>query len=471
LEKIHSATLTVLEKTGVKVESEEVRELLKSHGASIDGSVAKLPSSMVEKFISKINKSVTLASRDSEHDLILPAENTLNCTSGYAAYIYDIVTGEYRQSTLEDLIDFTVLADALDEVDLFWPIVMPTEFKSEEYQEVAALDIALRNTTKHVQCSLSTAKTAELQIELAAALLGGKDKLRDTPIFSVVASPFTPLEFKKGTAEGYLKMARAGVPVVPMNVPLAGTTAPATLAGSIVITNAEQLATLVILKCADEDAPMVYSSDTGTADMKTGDINYDSPDRPILCAAMAQVTRYYEIPSCVSHDSCEDKEYSTRQGFERNALRIAMNEMTHSDIAVWMGSRDDALSASMWDLLLDAEALHLANEYNRRFEVDDNTLAVEAIDDAGPSGNFISSKHTVKNFRKQICMYDYNKNFIFAGSNQSDPQNDLSDTEFVRRAKFRVREILKSHKPERIPEDKIAAMDEVMEKVRRELNG
>jgi len=254
-------------------------------------------------------------------------------------------------------------------------------------------------------------------------------------------------------------MARAGIPVTPMNVPMAGTTAPVTLAGAIVMTNAEQLATLVILKCADADAPMIYSSDTGTAEMKSGGMNYDSPDRPILCAAISQTARFYGFPSCVSHDTSELKNYAHRTGFERNALRIAINCMTRSDLAVWMGSLDDALSASLWDLLLDAEALKLAGEYNRRREVDDNTLAVDLINKIGPGGHFFGCAHTVRNFRNELSLYDYGKNFIFSED----------DGDFVLKAKAKVSEILASHRVVQIPEEKLLAMDEVIAEARRVL--
>ena len=459
LEKIHTATLAVLEKTGVVVESEDVRALLKEHGARVNGACVSFPSGMVEKAVIRINKEVKLSARDPRYSVVLPSRDTLNSTSGYAAYTYDMDSSESRPSTTEDLVDYAILADALPEVDIFWPIVMPTEIDSQALQEVAALDVSFRNTSKHVQCSLADGETAKYQIKLAQALAGGEDKLRENPLFSVVSSPFTPLEFKKGTAESYIPMARAGVPVVPMNVPMAGTTAPVTLAGAIVMTNAEQLATLVILKCADPMAPMVYSSDTGTAEMKSGGMNYDSPDRPVLCASMSQVARYYGFPSCVSHDTSELKNYALRTGFERNALRIAINCMTHSDLAVWMGSLDDALAASLWDLLLDAEALKLAKEYNRWREVDDNTLAIDVIDRIGPSGHFFGCAHTVKNFRKEVSLYDYGKNFIFAED----------DADFVKRAKDKVREILDSHCVEKIPEDKLKAMDEVVAKAGRAL--
>jgi trimethylamine--corrinoid protein Co-methyltransferase len=461
LENIHTATLAVLEKTGVDIESEDVRKLLKDNGATVNGANVSLPADMVEKAIGRINKEVKLSARDPKYSIVLPSRDTLNSTSGYAAYTYDMESSESRPSSTDDLIDYAILADALSEVDIFWPIVMPTEIESQQMQEISALDVSFRNTSKHVQCSLADGETAKYQIKLAAALAGGEDNLRENPLFSVVSSPFTPLEFKKGTAESYLPMARAGIPVVPMNVPMAGTTAPVTLAGAVVMTNAEQLATLVILKCADPSAPMVYSSDTGTAEMKSGGMNYDSPDRPVLCASMAQVARYYGFPSCVSHDTSELKTYTLRTGFERNALRIAINCMTHSDLAIWMGSLDDALSASLWDLLLDAEALKLAKEYNRWRDVNENTLAVDIIDKIGPSGHFFGCAHTVKNFRKEVSLYDYRKNFIFADE----------DMDYIEKAKNIVREILKSHKPAPVPGDRLYAMDEVIAEARRYYGG
>ena len=462
VEKLHAATLAVLDKTGVIVDSKDARDVLKENGARVNdnNNIVTFPTAMVEKAISQINKTVTLAAREPRNSLVLPSNHTLNSTSGYSAYVYDMDDSKSRPSTNEDLADFAILSDALPEVDMFWPISMPTEIESPQLQEVVALDTSFRNTSKHVQCSLSDGPTALLQIKLATALAGGEDKLREAPLFSVVASPFTPLTIRDGTGDAYVHMARAGIPVTPMNVPMAGTTAPATLPGAIVITNAEQLATLLILKSANKDAPMVYSSDTGSADLKTGGMNYDSIDHIILNAAIAQLARFYGFPTCVSHDSCEDKPYENKAGFERNALRIAINSMTRSDLAVWMGSLDAALSCSLWDLLLDAEAVKLAKEYTRTVAVDDNTLAVDAIAAAGPGAHYLNSPHTMKNFRKSLSLYSYDNSFIFS-----------DDGDFNEKAKNKVREILKSHSVAQIPADKLKAMDEVIAEARRFYNG
>jgi trimethylamine--corrinoid protein Co-methyltransferase len=161
---------------------------------------------------------------------------------------------------------------------------------------------------------------------------------------------------------------------------------------------------------------MIYSSDTATADMSTGGLHYESPDKPILCASIAQLARFYSIPSCVSHDKSDEKSYAVAAGFKNNALRIAVNNMTYSDLAVWMGTRDKAVSASLWDLALDAELVRFAKEYHRSFIVDDNALAVDAIAQIGPGGHFMGCKHTVINLRKQVSLYNYRDNFIFAST-------------------------------------------------------
>ena len=137
-----------------------------------------------------------------------------------------------------------VVADYLDARPLR-PLAMPTD-GPPPLEELSALDISLRHTRKHIQCSCSAEKTARWQVRLAAAVAGGEEKLRQNPIFSAVASPVSPLTFEKDTVEAMVVLAEAGIPVVPMNMALGGTTAPATMAGILVMANAEELATLVI---------------------------------------------------------------------------------------------------------------------------------------------------------------------------------------------------------------------------------
>jgi len=460
---IHESTLKVLEQTGVKIGSDKVCNLLVQHGAKAEGNIVKFPRPMVEEALANVKTDVLLAARDPGCNLLLPARDLpYNTTSGYSPFVIDMETGEKRNSTGRDLKEFAVLCDYLDTVAFFWPIVMPTEEESSELEELCSLDISLRNIRKHIQCSCSSEKAAQWQIRLASVVAGGEENLRKRPLFSCVASPSTPLTFDGGVADAIVALAKAGIPLAPMNAPLMGTTAPVTLAGTILMANAEQLATLVILKTANPDAPMVYSTDAAPSDLKTGMVNYEAPEYPLFGAALGQMARYYGMPSLVAHGSSEERPFDRPSGFERNVLKVVMSLMTRTDLSAWIGSLDNSINASLVDVLLDTEACERAFSYLRRFEANEDTIALDAIAEAGPGGNFLAHRHTMKHFRKELWTKKLEDSFIF----------ETTDGEsFRERAKQKVMDILAKHAPPAIDEDIQKEMDKVMQEARRDILG
>ncbi|HOL18101.1 MAG TPA: trimethylamine methyltransferase family protein [Bacillota bacterium] len=459
IERIHEASLAVLEKTGIIVHSENVCKLLAQNGASVDGNRVKIPRAMVEETMTKINHEVFLAARDPAHDLRLPGPGRpFNTTSGYSPFVRDLEYGLTRPSTSHDLKQFALVGDYLEAVAFFWPIVMPGD-EPAALEELCALDISFKNLCKHVQCSCSSPETAEWQIRLAAALAGGEEKLRERPLFSAVTSPVSPLTFEKNTVEAMVTLAKAGIPVVPMTMAMAGTTAPATLAGTLLVANAEELATLVIVKCANPDAPMIYSADIAPSDLKTGVVNYYGPEYPLLATGCAQLARYYGIPSMVSHGSSEDIPYD-QPSFERNILKVVMSFMTGTDLSSWLGSLESALNASLINLIMDAEICEQAFAYLRQFEVSDDTLALDIIDAVGPGGHYLSQKHTVTHFRKELWTKKLKDTLVLDRAGGSS---------FAEKAKHKVKEILSNHTVPPIDADIQKEMDDVMQKARREL--
>lgn len=459
IERIDQATLTVLEKTGIKVESESVRQLLAQHGARVGGNIVRLPREMVREAIEQVRREFTLAARDPSYSLAIPPANPLNTTSGYAPFVHDLETDEKRSSTGRDLRDFAVLADYLDCVTFFWPLAMPTD-GPPPLEELSALDISLRNIRKHVQCSCSVGKTAGWQVRLAAAVAGGEKELRENPIFSAVSSPVSPLTFEKDAVEAMVVLAEAGIPVVPMNMALGGTTAPATIAGILVTANAEELATLVILKCAHPGAAMVYASDSGPADMRTGEVNYHAPEYPLTGAALVQMARYYGLPSMVAHGSSEEMPVDL-SSFERSMLRVLLSQATRTDLSSWMGSRESSISGSLAGLVMDAEIYEHAAAYLRRFSADETTLAVEVIDEIGPAGHFLSHKHTVRHFRKELWTGRLGDSLIL----------NSGESTYASRAKEKVKEILDQHRVPPLDEDVLKEMDALMNEARRDILG
>jgi trimethylamine--corrinoid protein Co-methyltransferase len=461
IEKIHRTTLQVMEKVGIKVTSAKVRDLLAAKGAKVEGELVRFPAAMVEDYIKLVKKEFVLAARDANKSLPLPAmEFPYSSTAGYGAFVIDVKTGQKRKSTAQDLREFCIVCDYLDCVDYYWPIVMPTD-GPPDLEEYAALDIALRNITKHIQTTSSEEKNSQWHVRLAALVAGGEDALRQNPLFSAVASPNTPLAIEKGVGESIVVLAKAGIPIAPMNVPQGGTTAPITMAGTMVVGNAEELTCLLIAKAANPEAPMIYASDMGAANIRTGNLDYDGVEYPLFGAGAAQLSRYYQMPSLVAHGSCEVPPWDL-VSLERNVYRTMVSLMTRTDGSAWMGGFESSLGGTMTGLILDAEVLEHVKGYIRRHDVDETTLAFDVIAEVGPHGNFLTCQHTVDHIRGELWTLRPEDSIVLEGGLSGD---------FKQKAKEKAEKILATHRPTPIAPDIEREMDQLMVAARKDILG
>ncbi|MGI5874548.1 MAG: trimethylamine methyltransferase family protein [Bacillota bacterium] len=412
-EKIHQTTLKLLEEVGVVIGSEAVRDMLAKQGAKVIGENVRFPKEMVEEMLRHSVHSFPLGAFNEKDRLTVPSvTHPFTTTAGYVPYVYDEATGKNRYATTEDLRQLCIIADYMDEMDCFWPLMLPGEYHGE-LQEFKATEIALRNMGKNIQCSSASGELARYQIELGRAVAGGSAAFRDNPVLSLLSAPTTPLAVEHGIADAIVESAKAGVPILPMSLPQMSTTSPATFAADTLLVNAENLACHMIARCADENARVFYSSDAGAPNLFDAGIDYENCEYVMLSAADCDMARYYDLPTAMGC-SVEYKDFSTKAGFERNVFRCALKLLTRVDVACWVGTRESCLSSSLIDVILDLEVCRQAMAYFRNFEVNDETLALDVIAERGPRGNYLDHEHTFKHFRESIFTSKAENCYLFA---------------------------------------------------------
>jgi len=243
------------------------------------------------------------------------------------------------------------------------------------------------------------------------------------------------------------------------------------MAGILAMANAEELASLVIIEYANPGAPMIYCAEAAPANMKTGGINYEAPEYLLICAGCAQMARFYKIPDYVGDISPGDRlsepaspgpRPDAMADVERSLGRMALRYMTRTHLSPAFGSVDLALSAALDQLVLDAETYEHARAYLRRFEINDDTLALDVIHKVGPGGHFLDTKHTLEHFKKEIWSRELSNTFIL------DPSAKGS---FIEKAQTKVREILATHRPPLIEEAVDKEMSRIIEDAERDIGG
>ncbi len=400
VDRLHETSMRILAEVGVSIHSDEVRKELVGYGATENRGRLLISEDLVRSALSSAPKSLLLAGRVPEHDLRIPRQTggPYVANGGEGVYVKDLVTGEQRPSSGEDLVRFANLVDRLPQVDYLWPMVGAIE-QPPEIKEVAELRMCLDSTSKHIQIGAISATQAKKMVAIASEVVGGYEELAERPIFSVVQCPISPLTFEKGLVEAQAVFARAGIPVVAMSASVAGLTSPVTIAGTVAQINAENLASLVISQASKEGAPFVYSSDSSPGDLTTGSIDYGALETPLFRAAAGQMADRYDLPKMVAGIGIENM--SLALGNLWDGAHVMMTQgLVGSDLASGFGGIDQASGASFEQLILEAWIWDVARQFSRDIDIDDRTIAYETIQQAALDNNFLGKRHTMSSFKE-----------------------------------------------------------------------
>ena len=297
LEAVHLATLEVLEQAGVWVEDDGALDIFADGRCKVDREthVVKIPPDVVEEAIRRAPATFRLCGRDPANDVPLGGGRVgfTNFTEGIM--MNDLETGENRPSEKSDVADTAKCVDAMSEIDVYCLAVGARD--CPVVPSVHGYEAAIANTSKHIHIPAISEHEAKTAIEMAAFVAGGKDALRERPIVSLGCAPVSPLRLTKEFTDVDLASARAGLPTFVVCCAMAGATSPVTVAGTVVLHNAEVLAGLTRLQLAEPGTKTVYGSSTAGMDLIVGADAVGSPEMALMGAAFAQLTRYYRLPS------------------------------------------------------------------------------------------------------------------------------------------------------------------------------
>jgi len=301
VDNVHGATLEVLHHSGINVYCPEALEILAEGGADVDFATGRvrIPPYLVEESISSAPPIVILAGRNPRNDVIVGGRRVHFTTFGAGSRVVDHETGRIHDATKSDLALTALVCDALDNVDIFTSTMVATDMP----HDLAGLHEAeafLLNTSKHCQHDhLDDGWEARSFFEMAAAISGGWENLKKRPIVSAMVCPSSPLQLPRGVAEIIIEAARAEIPVNIVPMVMAGATGPVTLAGSLVINNAEVLGGIVLHQLTRRGAPVIYGSSSTIFDMKYLTAPVGAPELGMLSAGVAEMARFYLLPSYV----------------------------------------------------------------------------------------------------------------------------------------------------------------------------
>ncbi len=449
LERIHRATLTVLERVGIAISSERILRALGDAGAIVDLEAGRVrfPAAMVEEAIARAPSRYLLAARDPALDLHIGEGNGYMSLDGCAAEIVDLDTGRRRPPTKADLVQATRLADAVDEVAYQWPCIAVTDV-APELQTVHQTHAQLANSTKHVTAmSTFSARDARAVVEMARVLAGSSEALRRRPIVSSFQCSISPLSYAGDVMEAAVEFAEAGLPCGFVAMAIGTATAPTTLAGHLVTVNAELLGGIATLETLVPGAATYYGPYQAFMDLQSGGIDLAwGPEEFLFKLAAAQLARRYELPMNILGFGTGAKTQDWQAGAQHAIALMGIAVAGEADMIAATGTVYGSRVFAFENVLLDAELFDLTCHLLEDISVDDEALAFDVIEAVGTGGHFLAQAHTRAHMR-ELWMPR------FFGRDTWEEWEAAGRPEPRDRAHERVRQILAEHQPEPLDED------------------
>lgn len=466
VERVHDATISILERVGLEIGSEPILEGMAAAGAPVDLDAhrVRLPRELVDEALSLAPHSYVMAARDPACDMAIDGSAGYLSLDGTTAHLIDLETGTRRPPTGEDYVQAMVLADAIPEISYTWPPFAISDVEPR-LQPVEQAYLELARCTKHAQPNESiTPEDARATIEMALVVAGDEEELRRRPLISSYQCSISPLAYDGAAMEAALAFARAGVPAGFVSMAVATGAAPTTLAGHLVSVGAEILGGVAVLETLVPGSPTFVGPYEAFMDLSTGDIDAAWGGEDVLIKlAAAQMARRWGLPLNMGGFGTGANTPDWQAGAQSMLSVMGMAVAGSGELISAAGTLHASSAFSFEELVLEAELFGMVcHMLERRVSVTDEDLAVSVIESIGPGGHFLAHPHTRahmrERWRSELFLRDTWDEWVANG--RPDPRD---------RARQKVREILATHEPEPLADDLDRELRKIVERRAAEL--
>lgn len=399
LQDIHLAALEVLRRTGIRFHHQGALELLKEAGAFIsDGNLVKFPASLVESALGSAPGHITMCDRDGNPTMFLEGTKVHFGTGSDCLFLLDPKTGEHRKFVEADLVDAFHLCDALPNLHFVMSIGIPSDIDPNLTYDVQMVHM-LEDTVKPLVLVTNDRASCQRAIDMAAVVAGGYEALREQQHILLYSEPSSPLQQSETAVDKLILIAEYGLPVVHSPGPQMGAVAPITLAGGLVMSLAEILSSLVVHQLTRPGAPFVFGAGIHHMDMSTMQICYASPEFQLTKAAIAELGRWYGLPTW-GYAGCSDSKMMDEQAALEATLSVMMAKLSGANLIHDVGYMESGLTTSYEMIVLTDELVAMTDHLLKGIEVNEKSLLVDEINQVGPGGNYLGTETTLKRYRE-----------------------------------------------------------------------
>jgi trimethylamine--corrinoid protein Co-methyltransferase len=443
IERVHEATLGLLENTGVKVGNIDGIAIMEAAGCTVvNENIVKIPRELVEQAIESAPSRIDVYNRDGDVAMVLEGRNNYFGLGTDLPTTYDLDTGMVRKSLLQDVINAARVTDKCENVDFVASFALPCDV-SPNAMYVECFKAMIENTTKPIFFTAAGKDDLAYIIQMASAVAGGDDTLREKPFLIQYSEPVAPLTHSTGAVDKLLSCAGHGVPICYIPTVLLGASGPVTLAGGITQANAEALSGIVLHQLKAPGAPIISGWAVVPLDMKSMTYCYGSPEVRLTNTAFADIYHHYEIPcwGIVGTDS----HLLDQQAAMEHAFAELLAAMDGANLIHDIGYLGQGLLGNPASIVMCDEMISFIKRFMRGFEISDETMALDLINKNSPletkQCNFLAEKHTLSHFRTEIWRP------MYANRDTPDTWRKKGELSYGDKVVAKAKDIIASHVP------------------------
>ncbi|MBM4458934.1 MAG: trimethylamine methyltransferase [Chloroflexi bacterium] len=456
MERIHHASLEILDRTGVCLYDQECLDLLAAKGVKAsEGNRVRIPPGLVEWALSIAPKRVVLCDRGGRRVMPLERNNVFFGPGSDCPNVLDHRTGERRLGAVRDVEEGTRVCDALPNVDFLMSLCVPSDVDAQvadRYQMRAML----MNSAKPILFVTTEFEGCVDAVRMAEAVTGGAEEMRRNPICACYINVTSPLRHNAEALRKLMFMAGKGLPTTYTPVVLRGTNGPVTVAGATALANAGELAGLALAQLKREGAPVILTGGVNDMlDMRSMLDIYAAPENRVVCSEFAH---FYGLP-IFGLAGASDAKIPDEQAAAEAAFSLLLEALCGAQMIHDIGYLDGGKCHSLEQIVICDELINYVKRFMQGVVVNEETLALDLIDEVGPHGDFIAAQHTLDHFRadwnpKLLTRRNYERWLAEGGKS------------LRQRARERVEQILAAHQPEPLPAGVQASLDQIVAEAR-----
>ena len=453
LDKIHAGSMKILRETGIRLHSPEAVGYFAAAGQRTDGDRVFLTEDFIMQQLKHAPETFVLEAKDPQYNMSIGGNNR-HYAAGYGCPAIIEADGTLRDATIHDYIKLAKIVHQSPAFKINGGILAQPNDVSPQLASLAMVYIAMMYSDK-CQFIVPETKDKYLQLmDLCSAFWGGREKFIKGRHTLTLISTLSPLQMDKMALNSLMVCAEYGQAMVISPGPIAGATGPVTLAGNIALGNAECLIGAVLAQLVKPGTAVIYGLQATTSDLRTGSIAIGTPGfsiQGLYCKALAN---YYNLPCRCGGGSNDAKAMSAQSGYE-SMMSILTSAQNGVELMIHSAGILDAWAALSYEkFICDLDIISMVEYYLNDIEVNEDTLALEVIDQVGPGGIYLNQKHTVKRARS-VPWYP---KVAQRGSRHGRPVDDL----LIENSQKELGRILDAYKAPEIDPKIVSTLDKIM---------